>query len=156
MTYCLANEAPVSTKEAIKSTLRRKWFTREQCQSDSGVLTKWPFSLIIIGLYVSHSELSYTLSLLCILVIFCWVSESCFPAMVSSRSMEISTWVLTDLPALHPGSAIAMETLESGLTTWRDLSETHNASSWSHMDKYTDSSSTKEIKETDSSFSLTV
>lgn len=41
--------------------------------------------------------------------------------------LEISTWVLKNLPVLPPHSGIAMETQVSGLVARRDLSETRSA-----------------------------
>lgn len=77
---------------------------------------------------------AYNLSPLCGLVFFFErVSESSSPATVSSRSMEISTWVLTSLPTLPPHSPIAMETLMSSLSAWWYLSETCNASQWTSI-----------------------
>lgn len=81
----------------------------------------------------------------------CWASESSSPATVSSRSMDISTWVLTNIPALPPRSAIAMETQVSGLAAWCKASQRSCRHTWI----YTDSSLIKEMEEMDWSFSLT-
>lgn len=102
----------------------------------------------------------HILSPLRVLVFFVeWVSESSSPATVSSRSMEISTWVLTKA---RSSSSLCHRHGDStersrSLAAWRDLSgdtQCFLAVPQAHMETYTDSSSIKEMKGIDFSLSL--